>query len=147
MQELWNFALSFYAKQGVESACLTLQEQGQDVCLLICAAWLQKRAVVFKHEYLDQLKASAGLWPQEVTGALRTLRNSWKSAAQSDLQLADLREQIKHLELASEKMLLQRLESCCLNWPADQSKTQDWLSQLCPTDSAALQVLRGATAD
>ncbi|MCK1787400.1 TIGR02444 family protein, partial [Pseudomonas sp. TNT11] len=37
--DLWSFALSTYARPGVEAACLRLQEQGADVCLLLCGAF------------------------------------------------------------------------------------------------------------
>ena len=45
MQDLWNFALELYAREGVEQACLELQETGSDVCLLLTGAWLQRRGV------------------------------------------------------------------------------------------------------
>ncbi|WP_284733726.1 TIGR02444 family protein, partial [Pseudomonas aeruginosa] len=42
---VWKFAVDVYARPGVETACLALQEQGADVCLLLVAAWLGRRGV------------------------------------------------------------------------------------------------------
>ena len=43
--DLWDFAQRLYARPGVESACLHLQEVGADVCLLLTAGWLGGRGV------------------------------------------------------------------------------------------------------
>ena len=43
--DLWNHALALYARPGVEEACLGVQALGGDVCLLLCATWLQARGV------------------------------------------------------------------------------------------------------
>ena len=48
--DLWSFALSTYARPGVEAACLRVQEQGADVCLLLCGAWLEQRGVALTRE-------------------------------------------------------------------------------------------------
>jgi len=43
--DLWRFAETLYQRPGVEAACLQLQAQGADVCVLLCAAWLERRQV------------------------------------------------------------------------------------------------------
>ena len=43
--DLWNFALACYARPGVEQVFLRLQDGGADVCLLLCALWLERRQV------------------------------------------------------------------------------------------------------
>ncbi|HDS1737642.1 TIGR02444 family protein [Pseudomonas sp. BP8] len=146
--DLWNHALALYAKPGVEDACLTLQQCGGDVCLLLCATWLQLRGVAPTAERVQALRDLAEPWQREVVVPLRKLRVQWRTASASDAQLASLREQIKGLELQAEKTLLERLQEGSRQWPADsQETTDDWLARLMPglgRDHDALHQLRVA---
>lgn len=143
MQDLWNFALELYARAGVEQACLELQEAGNDVCLLLTGAWLQRRGVRCLDERLQALQALAGPWQREVVTPLRQVRQDWRANAGQDAELAALREQVKKLELQAERILLERLQALAENWP-DEAGDNDWLVRLAEGNSAALQVLRGA---
>lgn len=143
MQDLWNFALELYARAGVEQACLELQEAGNDVCLLLTGAWLQRRGVRCLDERLQALQALAGPWQREVVTPLRQVRQDWRANASQDAELAALREQVKKLELQAERILLDRLQALAENWP-DEAGDNDWLVRLAEGNSAALQVLRGA---
>ncbi|WP_192983994.1 TIGR02444 family protein [Pseudomonas sp. EggHat1] len=143
MQDLWNFALELYARAGVEQACLELQEAGNDVCLLLTGAWLQRRGVRCLDERLQALQALAGPWQREVVTPLRQVRQDWRANAGQDAELAALREQVKKLELQAERILLDRLQALAENWP-DEAGDNDWLVRLAEGNSAALQVLRGA---
>ncbi|EIK54770.1 hypothetical protein YO5_18432 [Stutzerimonas stutzeri TS44] len=144
--DLWSFALACYARPGVESACLALQAQGADVCLLLCGAWLETRHIAPDPLRLDQLAAIATPWQQHLQ-PLRQLRQQWRAAAQQDAALHRLREQLKSLELQGERVLLERLERCSDTWPAGGDK-EHWLETLLPANSessrAALTVLRDA---
>lgn len=143
MQDLWNFALELYARAGVEQACLELQEAGNDVCLLLTGAWLQRRGVRCLDERLQALQALAGPWQRVVVTPLRQVRQDWRANASQDAELAALREQVKKLELQAERILLDRLQALAENWP-DEAGDNDWLVRLAEGNSAALQVLRGA---
>ena len=68
--DLWTFALACYARPGVETACLELQNQGADVCLLLCGAWLQARGVACSAR-LQALTALAAPWRGDVIEPLR----------------------------------------------------------------------------
>ncbi|RCL28130.1 TIGR02444 family protein [Pseudomonas sp. AFG_SD02_1510_Pfu_092] len=148
--DLWNHALALYARPGVEAACLDLQALGGDVCLLLCATWLQARGVAVRDEYLQALREVAEPWQREVVSPLRNLRQQWRAAAQGDAQLAPLREQLKGLELQAEKALLTRLQERAWQWPAGSHEpTSDWLSRLAPDQARhhdALIRLRVAAA-
>ena len=72
--DLWNFALACYARPGVEALCLRLQAGGADVCLLLCALWLERRRVACDGQRLDQLRAIAEPWQRQVVQPLRELR-------------------------------------------------------------------------
>lgn len=145
MQDLWNFALELYARPGVEQACLTLQDAGSDVCLLLTGAWLQKRGVRCLDERLAELRELAGPWQRDVVAPLRQTRRQWRSAALEDAELAALREQIKRLELQAERVLLERLQALAGQWPTGEDEGA-WLLRLADENGAALQVLRDAVS-
>src|SRR5690606_24737121 len=112
-------ALACYARPGVETLCLELQEQGVDICLMLCGSWLEVRAVTCTSQRLEHLRTLADPWQHEVVTPLRTLRQNWREASQADAELRALREQVKTLELTAEKILLGRLESEVCDWPTE----------------------------
>ncbi|WP_194788197.1 TIGR02444 family protein [Pseudomonas sp. UFMG81] len=145
--DLWNHALALYARPGVETACLTLQALGGDVCLLLCGTWLQARRVAPDAQRIAALQLSAEPWQRDVVKPLRALRQQWREQALADPQLAVLREQVKRLELQAERTLLERLESLARTWPAGAGAGEDWLARLVPDQAQghdALHQLRAA---
>lgn len=144
--DLWSFALSTYARPGVEAACLRLQEQGADVCLLLCGVWLEQRGVAAVPARVLALQQLARPWRTQVIEPLRQVRVQWRVMAQQDQPLAALRERIKALELEAERELLTRLEALVQTWPIGEGQ-QQWLEGLAAEDAAnldhdALQQLR-----
>ena len=147
--DLWRFAEALYQRPGVEAACLLLQTQGADVCLLLCAAWLERRQIICTDERCDALRNIAQPWQQQVVVPLRQLRQSWREQAQSDHALAQLREQIKQLELTAEREQLERLAACTQDWSSHATNAPlNWLEKLAPhqCNCDALQTLRIAAA-
>ena len=146
--DLWSFALSTYARPGVEAACLRLQDQGADVCLLLCAAWLERRGVALEPERIQALQQVALPWQKNVVEPLRQMRAQWRAMAQQDLPLAALRERVKALELEAERELLARLEVLTQAWPTEEGDQLGWLEGLAAgtanLDHDALQQLRVA---
>ena len=145
--DLWSFALSIYARPGVEAACLRLQEQSADVCLLLCGAWLEQRGVAYTPERVQALQQLARPWRVQVVEPLRQVRGQWRAMAQQDAQLASLRERVKALELEAERELLTRLEALAQVWPINEQEGQhEWLGGLATEaanlDHDALQQLR-----
>jgi uncharacterized protein (TIGR02444 family) len=126
--DLWGFAQRLYAQPGAEKACLRLQASGADVCLLLTALWLEQRKAACSEERCAALHALARPWQHEVVKPLRQLRLNWRHAAQQDQQLAQLREQVKSLEVQAERSLLLQLEQFSRDWPAEE--TGDWLGSL-----------------
>ena len=126
--DLWSFSLNTYARPGVEGVCLQLQSAGANVCLLLCGLWLEQRAVGCTEQRLQALFQVAGPWEVNVVQPLRALRTQWKIAAADDPELNALREQIKTLELESERHLLMQLERTALEWPQDEvTERSAWL--------------------
>lgn len=142
--DLWRFAQDLYQQAGVEAACLHLQEQGADVCLLLCAVWLERRQIDCCAAYAQALRQRAQPWQQEVVMPLRQLRQNWREQAHADDALARLREQVKALELAAERQQLERLAECSKTWPQNAATATYWLETLA-TEGAnrdALHALR-----
>ncbi len=144
---LWSFTLDFYARAGVEQACLTLQSSGANVCTLLCGAWLDQHAVPFDDQRAKEIRQLATPWHDQVVQPLRELRTRWKAQSSSDDALGTLRERVKTLELDAERELLARLETLCRDWSEPGGRqTGAWLTALAG-DAAneaadALQVLR-----
>jgi len=137
-EDLWEFALAVYARPGVEGACLRLQEAGADVCLVLTALWLDRRACALDTGGLARLQRAAQHWQDTVVRPLRQLRQAWKAASGADESLAALREQLKGLELAAEREQLARLARLVAHWPCrDAQAPGGWLHALAPHEAAA----------
>jgi len=137
--DLWSFALSTYARPGVEATCLRLQAQGADVCLLLCGAWLEQRGVAFEPGRAQALQQLARPWQAQVVEPLRQMRGQWRAMAQQDEQLAVLRERVKALELDAERTLLMRLEALAQTWPiAEAMGYPRWLEGLAAENATNL---------
>ena len=120
--DVWSYALQLYARPGVEAACLSLQEGGADVCLLLASTWLGSTGVAFSPARISALESAARNWRDQVIVPLRSLRQQWREAAQQDAALAGLRERLKQLELDAEKVLLEQLESVAKDWPRGEAE-------------------------
>ena len=146
--DLWSFALSTYARSGVEDACLRLQAQGADVCLVLCGLWLEQRGVAPETSRLQALRQIAGPWQAEVVEPLRQVRTRWRAMAQQDAELGALRERVKALELDAERLLLSRLQGVAQRWPMAEVNHQAWVEGLAAEaanlDHDALHQLRAA---
>lgn len=147
--DLWRFAEHLYQRPGIEAACLHLQAEGADVCLLLCAAWLERRKVACSPTHAEQLLRLAEPWQRTVVMPLRQIRQDWRAAAQQDSALAALREQIKRLELDAEREQLERLAAVSDAW-TERDESAAWLEAVAPqlTDKGrdALQQLRTAAS-
>ncbi|RYY73732.1 MAG: TIGR02444 family protein [Gammaproteobacteria bacterium] len=113
-QSLWNFALGFYARQGVAETCLLLQDQhNANVCLLIGLHWLDTQRRTLAPEDWSDLVERTGHWTREIIEPLRKLRRTLKQEL-DDFEMDDLQDQIrqtiKQAELLAEKKLLEEIE-------------------------------------
>ncbi|MFT4073930.1 MAG: TIGR02444 family protein [Asticcacaulis sp.] len=109
--DIWPWVIDVYAAPGVAEQCLNLQdEHDQNVPLLLWAAWAAT------HGAVDQALAAraadmARTWSDAVIVPLRGVRRRLKaplSDGDATMRLA-LREQVKVVELQSEKVLLEQL--------------------------------------
>jgi uncharacterized protein (TIGR02444 family) len=106
---LWRFSTAFYARAGVAEALIKLQDRaGFDVNLMLFAVWsgLSGRNR-FTAAELAAADRAAGPIRRELVAPLRALRRKLRSNPDADIQ--QLREEIKGLELAAERILQSRL--------------------------------------
>ena len=128
---LWDFALSLYARPGVEAACLTLQDDhAQCVPLLLWRLWALDRPV--DAATLGSAVALARDWDERVVTPLRTIRRGLAAPAPpiADAARLSLREAVKASELAAERVLLESLETLTPKDEADGKAAIDALTEL-----------------
>ena len=108
-EALWRFSMAFYACAGVAEALIKLQDRaGFDVNLMLFALWfgLSGRNR-FTGAELAAADRAAGPIRGDLVEPLRALRRRLRSNPDADIQR--LREEIKRLELAAERILQNRL--------------------------------------
>ena len=108
-EALWRFSLAFYARPGVSEALIALQDRARcDVNLMLFALWLgvsgRSRLTNEELEIADRIARPIR---RDIVEPLRALRRRLKSDPDADIQR--LREGIKALELAAEKVIQDRL--------------------------------------
>jgi uncharacterized protein (TIGR02444 family) len=106
---LWRFSCAFYAQPGVSEALIALQDRaGLDVNLILFALWQGacRRRRLSRPE-LMAAERSAGPISAAIVLPLRALRQKLRSDRDGDIQR--LRERIKTLEIAAERIVQRRL--------------------------------------
>lgn len=120
---LWDFALTLYAKPGVETACLTLQDEaGLDVCEVLFHCWLYSSGLEAIPAALAREREQRRLWQCNVTAVLRGLRRDLKAMATTSESVKALRSTIKQAELMAERENLQRWQMWALEAPGNEER-------------------------
>ena len=111
---LWDWARAAYAAEGVADACLELQDAaGQNIPLLLWAAWCAVEGRVPDADALEAAGDTARAWQETAIAPLRAVRRALKARA-PDLDDADreaIRAQVQAAELEAERRLLMALEA------------------------------------
>ncbi len=114
MSDLWDWAVSAWATEGVSEACLHLQEAaGQNPPLLLWAAWAARTGRSPDADTLEAACDIARAWQESAIAPLRDIRRVLKGR-NPDLEDADreaVRLQVKAVELEAERRLLTALEA------------------------------------
>jgi uncharacterized protein (TIGR02444 family) len=108
-ERFWRFSLAFYALPEVSRALIALQDRDVlDVNIMLFSLWLgiSGRGRLSADSLAVAERASNPL-RHEIVGPLRTLRRRLKHYPDNDIQR--LREGVKALELAGEKLVQTRL--------------------------------------
>lgn len=106
---IWDWALAAYARPGVPAAALRLQDDhGQNTSLLLWAAYAGTTDLAL----LARGAAAARTWDQTALGPLRAARRALKPSQPpvADAAREALREDVKRLELAAERLLMETLD-------------------------------------
>jgi uncharacterized protein (TIGR02444 family) len=105
---IWEWVLEAYARPGVPQACLALQDQhGQNTSYLLWAV----HAEVKDAALLARAAAATRAWDGTALTPLREVRRALKPPLPpfDDEAREALREEVKGLELASERLLMETL--------------------------------------
>ena len=117
MESFWDFSVRTYRTSGVSEACLSLQnDQGADVNMLLYCCWVSAAVGPFDDELFSRASKYSARWAENVVIPLREAR-SWMKHTGCTAEptptedCMQLREQVKSVEFAAEKMQQQVLES------------------------------------
>ncbi|MCM5705268.1 TIGR02444 family protein [Larsenimonas salina] len=122
---LWPFALRLYACDGVQPACLDLQDRlALDVCELLWLCWLDTRGLTLD-DTADHALAEIRRWQREVTQPLRQCRRALKAPAAHSEWVTQTRDELKRAELDSERNALTRLEALATTRQGVRDKRPD----------------------
>jgi uncharacterized protein (TIGR02444 family) len=108
-EAFWRFSLAFYERPGVADALIALQDRdGFDVNLVLFALWvgISGRGPL-NGDALAAAERIAGTLRSEIVEPLRNLRRKLRHHPDGDVQR--LREGVKELEIACEKLVQERL--------------------------------------
>ncbi len=113
----WDFSVRTYRTDGVPDACLSLQNDcGADVNMLLYCCWIGAYTGQFDAELFARASTFSTLWADHVVVPLRSAR-TWMKHTGCDTEpvptdtCMQLRDEIKSVEFAAEKMQQQVLES------------------------------------
>ncbi len=108
-EEFWKFSLDFYARPGIEAACLALQdEHGRDVNIMLYLCWLGLSARGrIDRDGLARAEETMAPWRRAAIEPLRKARRDLNPAERDGV--AALYEAAKAIELAAERMGQQQL--------------------------------------
>jgi uncharacterized protein (TIGR02444 family) len=108
-EAFWRFSLAFYERPGVPDALIALQDRdGFDVNLILFALWLGiSGRGALGGDALAAAERAAGTLRSEIVEPLRNLRRKLRHHPDGDVQR--LREGVKALEIAGEKLVQKRL--------------------------------------
>lgn len=124
----WDFSLALYERPGVELACLRLQNKADmDVNLALLCCWLGVKGVFLPSDSLQHLADRTETWRASVIKPLRDARIASKTA-ELPVESAErkaFRDDLKRLELASERLLQDVLYRMLTELPGKDGRDAD----------------------
>ncbi len=112
----WDFSLRTYRLAGVPPACLALQDQGgADVNVALFLLFQATRGLEFDQALVGRLDAAVAAWRTDIVVRLRQVRLSLKPL-EADPAVANLRRQVKQVELESERLQQEFLFATASGW-------------------------------
>jgi len=121
IERFWDFSVRTYRTEGVPNACLSLQnDHGADVNMLLYCCWIGVRSGSFDTELFASASEFSGRWTEHVVAPVRSAR-AWMKHTGCTAQdvptdaCMTLRDEIKSVEFAAEKLQQGVLESLAVN--------------------------------
>ncbi len=120
--DFWRDSLRVYREEGVEPACIALQDGcGADVNLLLFCGWMAGRGVGLDQRRLRQAIARVRAWQSEVVVPLRQARRAHKrlaaAVAPAREAAAAVHQRLLALELELEYVEQALLVELAASWP------------------------------
>lgn len=154
---LWHFSTAFYRVPGVAEASIALQdESGVDVNVMLYLLYLAMHGRRVSADEMQAIDECAAAWSTAVVAPLRALRRRLKQPIGSFLPpvTARLREEVKRIELASERIEQDALERILELGSADapgrlaiaRANLAAYAARLAPLPPAPLAVILEAFA-
>ncbi len=117
IESFWDFSVRTYRTPGVPDACLCLQnDYGADVNMVLYCCWIGAAIGAFDDELFKRASGYSTQWAKHVVIPLREARTWMKHTGCSTdptptKECMQLREEVKSVEFAAEKMQQEALES------------------------------------
>lgn len=135
MESFWDYSIRVYGLPQVSHHCLRLQDEFDfDVNLLLFACWHGHTHGKLSADLLHEARIFSQIWSKNLVQPLRQTRRWMKSPVEIDALLKTkesarnsfhhLREQLKVLELESEKLQENILESLVTTPSRDMTQEQ-----------------------
>ncbi|WP_420549772.1 TIGR02444 family protein [Curvivirga sp.] len=125
---LWEFSLKAYSKDKLAQNCLLLQDDYHlDVNLILLFVWTGLSGAKLTDESTETLIRHAKAWRETAVEPLRNIRRGLKSdvGAVTKTMSNHLREDVKALELAAEKIQQDMLMDVVVKLPAVNAREGD----------------------
>jgi uncharacterized protein (TIGR02444 family) len=121
--DFWRYSLRVYREDGVQGACLALQDEAlADVNLLLLCGWMASRGSSLDQRRLRQAIARVHAWQSEVVAPLRQARRAHKrlaaEVAPAREAAAAMHRRLLALELELEYVEQSLLVELAASWPA-----------------------------
>jgi len=111
-EELWNFAVWIYGREGVREACLSLQKSRDiDVPLFLSCIWASRvNSAAFTAEVLADVLEISIKWQRNVVKPLRSVRDHLKNITDSSPATMAMRQSVLAEELKAEQFEITELQ-------------------------------------
>lgn len=130
-ESFWDFSVRTYRSDGVPEACLSLQDDyAVDVNMLLYCCWCGERVGPFDDALFDAAVEFSESWFENVVVKLRDARRWMKhdgchTAPIEQKSCLQLREKIKQVEFAAEKIQEEALEALLSSRPSTETVVDD----------------------
>lgn len=121
IETFWDFSVRTYRTDGVPDACLSMQnDYGADVNMLLYCCWIGVHSGLLEAELFASASQFSSHWAEHVVAPLRSARTWMKHTGCTTADVPTdacmtLRDEIKSVEFASEKLQQEVLESLAEN--------------------------------